>query len=59
MHAGVKIMISRFAPQHTDPPRVSELELGIFGISQMMRKTLLYTLAKASCLLSGALFYAV
>jgi hypothetical protein len=52
-------MISRFAPQHTDPSRVPELELGIFGISQMMRKTLLYTLAKASCLLSGALFYVV
>ena len=33
--------------------------LYVFGISQMMRKALPYTLAKAGCLLSGTSFYAV
>ena len=31
----------------------------VFGMSQMMRKAFPYTLAKAVCLLSGTLFYAV
>lgn len=31
----------------------------VFGTSQMMRKALPYTLAKAGCLLSGTSFYAV
>ncbi|KAL5344257.1 hypothetical protein ACLOAV_010761 [Pseudogymnoascus australis] len=31
----------------------------VFGMSQMMRKAFPYTLAKAGCLLSGTLFYAV
>jgi adiponectin receptor len=31
----------------------------VFGMSQMMRKALPYTLAKAGFLLSGTLFYAV
>ena len=33
--------------------------LNMFGMSQMMRKGFPYTLAKAGCLLSGTLFYAV
>jgi adiponectin receptor len=33
--------------------------LNVFGMSQMMRKAFPYTLAKAGCLLSGTLFYAV
>lgn len=33
--------------------------LKVFGISQMMRKALPYTLAKAACLLSGVCFYTV
>lgn len=33
--------------------------LNMFGMSQMMRKAFPYTLAKAGCLLSGTLFYAV
>lgn len=33
--------------------------LSVFGMSQMMRKAFPYTLAKAGCLLSGTLFYAV
>ncbi|OAQ61384.1 hemolysin-III family protein [Purpureocillium lilacinum] len=33
--------------------------LNVFGMSQMMRKALPYTLAKAGCLLSGTSFYAV
>ncbi|MAD82889.1 MAG: hypothetical protein CL912_07990 [Deltaproteobacteria bacterium] len=31
----------------------------VFGISQMMRKAFPYTLAKASCLFFGTLFYIV
>ena len=33
--------------------------LQVFGMSQMIKKALLYTLAKAGCLLSGTFFYAV
>jgi len=33
--------------------------LKVFGISQMMRKAFPYTMAKAGCLLSGTVFYAV
>lgn len=33
--------------------------LVVFGLSQMMRKALPYTLAKAVCILSGTAFYAV
>jgi adiponectin receptor len=33
--------------------------LNVFGMSEMMRKAFPYTLAKAGCLLSGTLFYAV
>lgn len=33
--------------------------LNVFGVSQMMRKALPHTLAKAGCLLSGTSFYAV
>ena len=33
--------------------------LNVFGISQMMRKAFLHTLAKGGCLLSGVSFYAV
>jgi predicted membrane channel-forming protein YqfA (hemolysin III family) len=33
--------------------------LNVFGMSQMTRKALPYTLAKAGCLLSGTWFYAV
>lgn len=33
--------------------------LHMFGMLQMMRKAFPYTLAKAACLLSGTLFYAV
>jgi hypothetical protein len=33
--------------------------LVVFGISEMMRKAFPYTMAKAGCLLSGTLFYAV
>lgn len=33
--------------------------LNVFGTSQMMRKALPYTLAKAGCLLLGTLFYVV
>ncbi|KAL2787700.1 hemolysin-III related-domain-containing protein [Aspergillus keveii] len=33
--------------------------LNVFGMSQMMRKAFPYTVAKAGCLLSGTLFYAV
>ena len=33
--------------------------LNVFGMSQMMRKAFLYTLAKAGCLLSGTWVYAV
>jgi adiponectin receptor len=33
--------------------------VSVFGMSQMMRKAFPYTLAKAGCLLSGTLFYAV
>ncbi|EGD93801.1 hypothetical protein TESG_01334 [Trichophyton tonsurans CBS 112818] len=33
--------------------------LKVFGISQMMKKAFQYTLAKAGCLLSGTIFYAV
>ena len=33
--------------------------INMFGMPQMMRKAFPYTLAKAACLLSGALFYAV
>ena len=33
--------------------------LVVFGLSQMMRKALPYTLAKAVCLLAGTWFYAV
>jgi hypothetical protein len=33
--------------------------LNVFGMSQMMKKGFPFTLAKAGCLLSGTLFYAV
>ena len=33
--------------------------LQVFGMSQMMRKAFPYTLAKAGCLLTETLFYAV